>query len=118
MRPPNIVVFHSPSVDVTKSPAVRAAMARVVKANPGALTSSYFSTGNRDVRVARPAHDVPAGLSARAGRLDVKSGAAKMRAAAAAGLPAGITVNVTGRDALEEASDSTAAAGRASCWRR
>src|SRR5438270_6593220 len=46
VRPPNVVVFHSPSVDVTKSPAVRAAMARVVKANPGAFTSSYFSTGN------------------------------------------------------------------------
>ena len=37
VRPPNVVVFHSSSVDVTKSPAVRAAMARVVKANPGAL---------------------------------------------------------------------------------
>ena len=32
------------------------------------------------------------------------SGAEKMRAAAARGLPAGITVNVTGRDALGEAS--------------
>ena len=37
--------------------------------------------------------------------LDMKSGAEKMRAAAAAGLAAGITVNVTGRDALGEASD-------------
>src|SRR5947208_1396955 len=45
-RPPNIVVLHSTNVDVTKSPAVRAAMARVVNANPRALTSSYFSTGN------------------------------------------------------------------------
>ena len=50
-RPPNIVVFHSPSVDVTKSAAVRTAMARVVKANPGAFTSSYFSTEERDVCV-------------------------------------------------------------------
>src|SRR6478609_879236 len=41
-RPPNIVVFHSSGVDVSNSPAVRAAMARVVKASPGALTSSYF----------------------------------------------------------------------------
>ena len=45
-RPPNIVVLHSSNVDVTKSPAVRAAMARVVNANPRALTSSYFSTSN------------------------------------------------------------------------
>ena len=80
VRPPNVVVFHSSSVDVTKSPAVRAAMARVVKANPRALTSSYFSTGNamyasRDrhttfLQVYLPGPD----------RLDVKSGAAKMRA--------------------------------------
>src|SRR5438132_10188837 len=46
VRPPNTVVFHSSAVDVSKSAAVRAAMARVVKASPGALTSSYFSTGN------------------------------------------------------------------------
>ena len=38
--------------------------------------------------------------------LDVKSGAGKIRAAAAAGLPAGISVEVTGRDALGEASNS------------
>src|SRR5205085_6235533 len=38
------------------------------------------------------------------GGLDKKSGAEKMRAAAAAGLPAATTVNVTGHDPLEEAS--------------
>ena len=37
-------------------------------------------------------------------KFDTKSGAKQMRAAAAAGLPAGITVNVTGHDPLEEAS--------------
>jgi RND superfamily putative drug exporter len=37
-------------------------------------------------------------------RLDVKSGSAKMRAAAKIGLPAGITVNVTGYAPLEEAT--------------
>ena len=103
-RPPNIVVFHSPSVDVTKSAAVRAAMARVVKANPDALTSSYFSTGNA-MYVSRDRHTTflqvyPPGANA----LNVKSGAAKMRAEAAHGLPAGITVNVTGYQPLEEAT--------------
>src|SRR5438552_1831184 len=43
-RPPNVVVFQT-SGDVTKSNAVRAAMDRAAKANPGARTSSYFSTG-------------------------------------------------------------------------
>jgi putative drug exporter of the RND superfamily len=104
VRPPNVVVFHSLHLDVTKSPAVRAAMARVVKANPRALTSSYFSTGNamyasRDrhttfLQVYLPGPD----------RLDVKSGAAKMRALAATGLPAVITVDVTGYAPLEEAT--------------
>src|SRR5437868_7116437 len=104
VRPPNVVVFHSPSVDVTKSPTVRAAMARVVKANPGALTSSYFSTGNSMyashdrhttfLQVYLPGPD----------RLDVKSGAAKMRALAATGLPSAITVDVTGYAPLEEAT--------------
>ncbi len=103
-RPPNTVVFHSPSVDVTKSPAVRAAMARVAKANPGALTSSFFSTGN-SMYASSDRHTTflqvyPPGRNA----LDVKSGARKMRAVAATGLPAGITVNVTGYQPIEEAT--------------
>src|SRR5437899_9273981 len=44
VRPPNVVVFHSGG-DVTKSGAVKAAMARAAKANPGSLSTSYFSTG-------------------------------------------------------------------------
>jgi RND superfamily putative drug exporter len=104
VRPPNVIVFHSPSVDVTKSRAVRAAMARVVKANPGAFTSSYFSTGSA-MYASRDRHTTflqvyPPGPD----RLDVKSGSAKMRAAAKIGLPAGITVNVTGYAPLEEAT--------------
>ncbi len=104
VRPPNVVVFHSPSVDVTKSPAVRAAMTRLVKANPGAFTSSYFSTGN-SMYASSDRHTTfmqvyPPGRD----RLDVKSGAARMRATAAAGLSAGISVNVTGYAPLEEAT--------------
>src|SRR5256885_7371020 len=111
VRPPNVVVFHSPSVDVTKSPAVRAAMTRVVKANRGAFTSSYFSTGNA-MYASRDRHTTflqvyPPGPD----RLDVKSGSAKMRAAAAAGLTAGITVNVTGYAPLEEATSHGTGAG-------
>jgi RND superfamily putative drug exporter len=110
-RPPNTVVFHSASVDVTKSPAVRAAVARVVKANPRALTSSYFSTGNAMyassdkhttfLQVYPPGHN----------RLDVKSGAVKMRALAAAGLPPGVTVNMTGYQPIEEGTTQGASKG-------
>jgi putative drug exporter of the RND superfamily len=109
VRAPNVVVFHSSSVDVTKSPAVRAAMARVTHADPSALTSSYFSTGNL-MYASRDRHTTflefyPSGPA----RLDVKSGATGIRDVAAAGLPAGITVEVTGHDPLEEATidDST-----------
>src|SRR3954465_9079825 len=42
-RAPNVVVFHT-SGDATKSEAIRAAMNRAAKANPGARTSSFFST--------------------------------------------------------------------------
>src|SRR4051795_6017194 len=111
VRPPNVVVFHSPRVDVTKSPAVRAAMARVTRSVPGALTSSYFSTGNMMyvsgdrhttfLQVYLPGPD----------RLDVKSGAASMRATAATGLPAGMTANVTGYAPLEEATTTGSGGG-------
>lgn len=112
VRTPNVVVFHS-SGDVTKSAAVRAAIGRVDKANPGALTSSYFSTHSL-AYVSRDRHTTfqevyPPG---RAG-VDRKSGAVKMRAVAAKGVPAGTTVNVTRRDALDEANNH-ASSGNAS----
>src|SRR6476619_5477912 len=108
-RSPSTVVFHSSSADLSTSPAVRLAMARVVQASPGALTSSYYSTGNR-MYVSRDRHTtfLQVYLPGRAG-LDVKSDAGDIRAAAAAGLPAGISVDVTGRDALGEASTTSTA---------
>src|SRR5262245_3972878 len=103
VRPPNVVVFHTRG-DATKSPAIRAAAQRAVSTMPGALSSSYFSTHNL-MYVSRDRHTTfvevyPPGKA----KFDSKSRAKRMRAAAAAGLPAGITVNVTGHDPLEEAS--------------
>src|SRR4051794_32610571 len=46
VRTPNVVVYTSSRGDVTKNVAVRASVARVARANRGALTSSYFSTGS------------------------------------------------------------------------
>ena len=93
VRTPNVVVYHSASSDITKSAAVRAAMARVDTAYPGSLTSSYFSTHSL-VYVSRDRHTTfqEVYLPGRAG-VDRKSGATKMRATAANGLPAGITVS-------------------------
>jgi RND superfamily putative drug exporter len=102
-RAPNVVVFHT-SGDATKSHAIERAMQRAATTMPGALTSSYFSTRSL-LYVSRDRHTTfmnvyPPG----AARVDAKSGAEKMRAAAARGLPAGFTVEVTGHDPLEEAS--------------
>jgi RND superfamily putative drug exporter len=103
VRPPNVVVFHTDG-DATKSAAIERAMKRAAATMPGAFTSSYFSTHD-PMYVSKDRHTTflevyPPGSP----KFDTKSGANKLRAAAAAGLPAGTTVNVTGHDPLEEAS--------------
>jgi RND superfamily putative drug exporter len=103
VRPPNVVVFHTDG-DATKSVAIQRAMTRAAATMPGALTSSYFSTHN-DMYVSRDRHTTFLEVYPRGSpNFSSTSGAKKMRTAAAAGLPAGITVNVTGHDPLEEAS--------------
>jgi RND superfamily putative drug exporter len=103
VRAPNVVVFHT-NGDATESVAIERAMRRAAATMPGALTSSYFSTHD-SMYVSRDGHTTflevypPGGTN-----FNTKSGANRMRAAAAAGLPRGITVNVTGHDPLEEAS--------------
>jgi putative drug exporter of the RND superfamily len=109
-RAPSVVVFHT-SGDATKNPAIEQAMQRAAASMPGARTSSYFSTGGQ-MYVSRDRHTTiqqiyppgPAGL-------DKLSGAERLRAAAQNGLPAGITVNVTGRDPIGEASTDGASGG-------
>jgi RND superfamily putative drug exporter len=103
IRPPNVVVFRTAG-DARRSDAIRQATARAAKASPGALTSSYFSTGS-DAYVSRDRHTTfmeiyPPGVSG----FDTKSGADEIRAAARRGLPANVRVEVTGHDPLEEAS--------------
>ena len=103
MRPPNVVVFHT-SGDATRSAAIRAAMNRAAHANPGARTSSFYSTDN-PAYVSHDRHTTfmeiyPPGTAS----FDKKSGAEATKRAAADGLPAGISVHVTGHDPLEEAS--------------
>ncbi|MDT4925104.1 MAG: putative drug exporter of the superfamily [Pseudonocardiales bacterium] len=109
-RTPSVVVFRTAG-DATKNTAIEQAMQRAAAAVPRAFTSSYFSTGNL-MYVSPDRHTAfeeiyPPG----AARLDVPSGANEIRAAAATGLPAGITVNVTGRDALDEATKEGSGGG-------
>src|SRR5438270_8919139 len=103
VRPPNVVVFHTRG-DATKSIAIQHAMRRAAATMPGSLTSSYFST-HEQMYVSRDRHTTflevyPPGSPT----FNTKSGTNRLRAAAAKGLAAGITVNVTGHDPLEEAS--------------
>jgi RND superfamily putative drug exporter len=100
-RPPAVVVWHG-TADVTVDPTVRKSVAQVAAAVPGARTSSYFSTGS-SAYVSKDRHTTfeevyPPGLA----QFDTKSGAKAIRKAAAAGLPAGISVHVTGHDPLQE----------------
>jgi RND superfamily putative drug exporter len=102
-RAPSVVVFRT-SGDATRSNDIERAMQRAAVTMPGALTSSYFTTGNL-MYVSHDRHTAfqeiyPPGPA----RLDAKSGAERTRAAAERGLPPGIAVNVTGHDALEEAT--------------
>jgi RND superfamily putative drug exporter len=103
VRPPNVVVYHT-SGDATKNNAIRLSMQRAAATSPGARSSSWFTTHN-DMYVSKDGHTTfmtvyPAGIA----KFDSTSGAKEMRAAAAKGLPAGTTVEVTGHDPLEEAS--------------
>jgi putative drug exporter of the RND superfamily len=110
IRAPSVVVFHTAG-DATKSPAIRQAMERAAAAVPGARTSSYHSTGN-PMYVSRDRHTTfqvlyPPGQA----RFDLGSGAERIRAAARSGLPGAISVDVTGRDALDEASKDGSSGG-------
>ncbi len=104
-RPPNVVVFKTKG-DATKSEAIRAAMERALVASPGARASSFFSTGS-SAYVSKDRHTTfmelyPAG----AADVTAKSGAEKILAAAKTGLPGGVSVHVTGRDAIMEANQN------------
>ena len=110
VRPPDVVVFHTRG-DATQSHAIARAMHQAAATMPGAMTSSYFSTGSL-AYVSRDRHTTfeeiyPPGPA----RVNARSGAQDMRAAAATALPAGITVNVTGHDPLEEASSHGSSGG-------
>jgi RND superfamily putative drug exporter len=102
-RAPNTVVFRTDG-DATRSKAIEESMRRAAATMPGARTSSYFSTGSL-MYVSRDRHTTfmnvyPPGPV----RFDETSGADEMHAAAARGLPDGISVNVTGHDPLDEAT--------------
>jgi RND superfamily putative drug exporter len=104
VRAPDVLVFHGDLDGVSLAPAVD----RAAGALPGARVSSDPAYVSRDGRTAFAVLYPPGDAS-----FTRTSGAEAVRAAAARALPAGATVQVTGRDALDEAS-KTASGGGAS----
>jgi putative drug exporter of the RND superfamily len=101
---PLVAVFHSDG-DVTKVTGIKQAIAAAEGQNPGSRVSSYFSTGS-DAYVSRDRHTTfaelyPPGNQGFNG--NVKIGEA--RTALKQATPPGVTSYLTGRDALQEASN-------------
>src|SRR5438874_3113106 len=103
--PPVVLVFHSQR-DVTKERGIEAAVLAAQRAAPRSRASSTFSTGS-DAYVSADRHTTfaeiyPKGQNGFGATDPVK----KIRKAARAATPAGVTVNVTGNQALEDAAGS------------
>jgi putative drug exporter of the RND superfamily len=103
MQAPLVAVFHT-SGDITKSTGLAKAVDAAAKVNPGSRTSSYWSTGSRDY-VSRDGHTAfaeiyPPGTPNFSSDTHIK----EVRAALKRATPSGVSANLTGRDALEEAS--------------
>jgi RND superfamily putative drug exporter len=103
---PLVAVFHS-SGDITKERGIASAVTAGQKANPGSRSASYFSTGS-SMYVSKDHHTTfatiyPSGIPGFNASGHIK----QTRAALKAAVPAGVTVNLTGRDPLEVASSGS-----------
>jgi putative drug exporter of the RND superfamily len=100
---PLVAVFHS-SGNVTKRADLEQAVYAAAAVNPGSRTSSYWSTGSR-AYVSNDGHTTfaeiyPPGTPTFSSSVHID----QVREALKAATPAGVTANLTGRDALEAAS--------------
>ncbi len=98
---PLVAVFHSTG-DVTQAKGIPGAIQAAAAVNPGSRTSSYFSTGS-DAYVSKDRHTTfaeiyPPGTPGFSSTVHIK----RVRSALKQAAPAGLTVHLTGRDALQE----------------
>jgi RND superfamily putative drug exporter len=100
---PLVAVFHT-SGDITKHGDLQQAVSAAAAVNPGSRATSYWSTGSR-AYVSKDGHTAFAEIYP-PGRPTFSSSVriAQVRAALKAATPAGVTANLTGRDALYDAS--------------
>jgi putative drug exporter of the RND superfamily len=107
---PLVAVFHS-SGKVTDQPGIKNAIAAAAKVNPGSRVSSYWSTGS-NAYVSKDGHTTfaeiyPPGTPTFNSSVHIKEVRAKLKAAT----PSGVEANLTGRDAIQEASTGGASGG-------
>src|SRR5436190_1196097 len=100
---PLVAVFHT-SGDVTKESGIEDAIAAAAKVNPGSRVSSFWSTGSR-AYVSKDGHTTfaeiyPPGTPTFSSSVHIEEVRAQMKAAT----PAGVEANLTGRDAIYDAS--------------
>jgi RND superfamily putative drug exporter len=100
---PLVAVFHSKG-DVTKATGIKDAIAAAAAVNKGSRVSSFWSTGSR-AYVSKDGHTAfaeiyPPGLPAFSSSTHIKD----VRAALKKATPAGVDAQLTGRDAIQEAS--------------
>jgi RND superfamily putative drug exporter len=103
---PNVAVFHS-ARDVTKAAGLKAALARFEREHPTMRVSSYFNTGSR-AYVSRDGHTTfaefyPPGQEGFSAEDDL----GLVRGAMSEAVPRGVTVHVTGVDALYNSESSS-----------
>src|SRR5947209_18273425 len=100
---PLVAVFRSKG-DVTKAAGIEKAIAAAAHVNPGSRVSSYWSTGSR-AYVSKDGHTAfaeiyPPGTPGFSSNTHIKAS----RAALKRSTPQGVQANLTGRDAIYEAS--------------
>src|SRR5579859_838493 len=101
-----VPVFHS-SGDITKETSLQQAVAAAAAVNPGSRTSSYWSTGSL-AYVSKDKHTAFAEIfPPRNPNFSSSVHIDQVRAALKRLTPAGVTANLTGRDALYAASSGS-----------
>ena len=101
---PPLVAVVTGKGRIVDAPGVKQAIAAAVAANPGARSSSYFTTGS-DVYVSKDGHTTFAEIF-RPGEsgFGSDSGVSDTQRALSASAPPGVKAYVTGRDAIESAA--------------
>jgi putative drug exporter of the RND superfamily len=107
---PLVAVFHS-SGKVTDQAGIKKAIAAAARVNPGSRVSSYWSTGSQ-AYVSKDGHTTfaeiyPPGTPTFNSSVHIK----EVRAQLKASTPAGVEANLTGRDAIQEASTGGSSGG-------